>query len=220
MPTTKFRVDAKNIFFTYPKCSLPKETIRDYLLEQGCEWYVVSSESHMDGTKHLHALGVWTTRKNITSANAFDVAGFHPNIQTAKDVRAVYKYVIKDGDFIKNCDFSGKRKYGEIVEESDSKDAFISGILKDYPRDACLHLEKLKYFADWKWREIREEYTSAYQDFKICNAMKGWVDSEMNKVTIEQAVEGSGPSVLGGGPSPLPSYPLLPIGIFLYFTYS
>lgn len=178
----QFRVDAKKIFLTYPQCNLPKERIRDFILEQGASSYAVSSEMHADGSPHIHALGVWLKRKNIISANAFDVDGFHPNIQTARDVKAVYQYVIKGGNYCKNCDYSMKRKYSELVTESDSADAFIHGLLQEYPRDAVLHLKHIKYFADWKWKEIREEYTSAYQDWQISNAMKTWVEVEMTKV--------------------------------------
>lgn len=177
-----FRVDAKNLFFTWPRCTLTKERILAYLLDQGCKYYAISLEQHEDGTPHLHALGVWTKRKNITTMNAFDVDGFHPNIQCAKDVKKVYLYVIKSGDYIKNCDFSTKRKYSEIVADSASKDQFIAGVLETYPRDAVYGLERLQYFADWKWGNIREEYTAAYQDFKICNGMKAWLDGEKLKV--------------------------------------
>lgn len=137
---------------------------------------------HEDGSPHIHALGVWLKRKNIISATAFDVDGYHPNIQCARNVKDVFQYVIKDGNYIKNCDFSSKRKYSEIVEQSDSADAFISGVLQEYPRDVVLHLKHIKYFADWKWKDIKDEYTSAFQEWNISNAMKSWVDQEMTKV--------------------------------------
>lgn len=136
----------------------------------------------MDGTPHLHALGVWRKRKNIISMNAFDVDGCHPNIQTARSVKDVYLYVIKHGDYIKNCDFSDKRKYSEIVEESESKEQFIAGVLKHYPRDVVYGLERIQYFADWKWGSSREEYIAAYQEYNICNTMKTWMETEFIKV--------------------------------------
>jgi len=181
MPTN-YRVNAKNIFFTYPQCPITKERLRDFLLEKGCTSYVVSRELHEDGSPHLHALGVWTVRKNITSAAAFDVDGYHPNFQTAKNLPNVYRYVIKCGDFIKNCDYSQKRKWGEIISDSTTKEDFISGVLETYPRDVALHLEKLQYFAEWKWGEVKEEYVSAYTEFKISEGMKTWCENNLFKV--------------------------------------
>jgi len=178
----KFRADAKAFFLTYPQCKLTKEYLRDFLLEGGAHYYAIGQEKHEDGEDHLHAYVEYLKRRNIINENAFDVGGYHPNIQVARNRKAVYQYVIKDGSFIKNCDYSTKRKYGELVSDSSSKESFLANVMDAYPRDMVMNLEKLQYFADWKWRKEEIGFVARFTDFKICNAMKDWVEQEMVKV--------------------------------------
>nr|AIQ85890.1 AC1 [Squash leaf curl virus] len=105
-----FRLTARNIFLTYPRCDVPKEEVLEMLLH--LSWSVVkpnyirvAREEHSDGSPHLHCLIQLSGKSNIKDAGFFDVthprrsARFHPNIQAAKDTNAVKNYITKEGDY-------------------------------------------------------------------------------------------------------------------------
>lgn len=97
-----FRVNAKNIFLTYPQAFniISKELLHAFLLSKGPSKCIVSREEHQDGNQHFHCLLGWDDKKNIQSATYFDYQGHHPNIQAARNTRKTIKYIVKDGDFI------------------------------------------------------------------------------------------------------------------------
>nr|WPR18792.1 MAG: hypothetical protein [Crogonang virus 111] len=99
---TKFRIDAKGWFLTYPQCSLHKEEVLATLkmLRPGLKQVLVSSELHSDGHPHLHCYLYYETKWSCRNEKYFDIQGFHPNIQAAKSLKAVELYIKKDGDFI------------------------------------------------------------------------------------------------------------------------
>lgn len=53
----KFRLNAKKLFLTYPKCSITKEAALEQLKLKlkGITKILVAHELHKDGTDHLHA---------------------------------------------------------------------------------------------------------------------------------------------------------------------
>ncbi|AEI91412.1 replication associated protein [Begomovirus abutilonbrazilense] len=105
-----FRLQARNIFLTYPRCDIPKDEALQML--QALSWTVVqptyirvAREEHSDGHPHLHCLIQLSGKSNIRDARFFDLthprrsASFHPNVQAAKDTVAVRNYITKDGDY-------------------------------------------------------------------------------------------------------------------------
>lgn len=104
-----FKFNAKQVFLTYPKCSLSKEFVLEGLKQiADVQDYTVASEKHEDQTDHIHAVICYTNKVHTTNSRIFDLENFHPNIKTLKTkadfVRAT-KYVKKDGSFVSNvCD--------------------------------------------------------------------------------------------------------------------
>ncbi|QHB15491.1 AC1 [Papaya begomovirus 2] len=107
---SSFRLQAKNIFLTYPQCDIPKDEALQML--QQLQWAVVkptyirvAREEHADGFPHLHCLIQLSGKSNIKDARFFDLthprrsACFHPNVQAAKDTNAVKNYITKEGDY-------------------------------------------------------------------------------------------------------------------------
>ncbi|ABD65393.1 replication initiator protein [Rhynchosia golden mosaic Sinaloa virus] len=105
-----FRLQARNIFLTYPQCDISKDEALQLL--QSLPWSVVkptyirvAREQHSDGFPHLHCLIQLSGESDIKNARFFDIAhprrstNFHPNIQAAKDTNAVQNYIAKDGDY-------------------------------------------------------------------------------------------------------------------------
>lgn len=103
-----FRLDAKNLFLTYPQCNLSRDRVLELLLAK--PWgsatvtgYIVAQERHQDGHPHIHCLLLLDKRKNITSASWLDLAGFHGNYQSAKNKDYVFDYCSKaDSECLSN----------------------------------------------------------------------------------------------------------------------
>ncbi|QOI11360.1 replication-associated protein [Cnidoscolus blistering yellow mosaic virus] len=104
----RFRLQAKNIFLTYPQCSLTKEEalaqLQSIHLPSNKKFIKIARELHEDGQPHLHILLQLEGKVQITNNRLFDLvsptrsAHFHPNIQGAKSSSDVKSYVDKDGD--------------------------------------------------------------------------------------------------------------------------
>nr|AGH29897.1 replication-associated protein [Tomato mild mosaic virus]AGH29902.1 replication-associated protein [Tomato mild mosaic virus] len=109
-PPKRFRINAKNYFLTYPKCSLTKEEALSQLLALEIpsqkKFIKVARELHDDGEPHLHVLIQFEGKFQCTNNRFFDLvsptrsAHFHPNVQGAKSSSDVKSYVDKDGDTV------------------------------------------------------------------------------------------------------------------------
>jgi len=105
--TSKFRINCKNLFLTYPQCTLTKEELMVNLKLIKHEWSyaIICDEKHADGTPHLHAFLRFKKKVDIRKETYFDFSGFHPNIQAAKNSNASINYIKKDGSFIEFGEF-------------------------------------------------------------------------------------------------------------------
>lgn len=90
--------EAKGWFLTYPKCPL---TPHDVLLHlralhnPAIVEYVIATESHADGTPHVHAFVQYST-KIVFGAHRWDIDGYHGNYQKARSWRCCEVYIKKD----------------------------------------------------------------------------------------------------------------------------
>nr|WRQ96236.1 AC4 protein [Squash leaf curl China virus] len=109
-PPRHFKVNAKNYFLTYPKCSLTKEEALSQLktLESPTskKFIKICRELHEDGSPHIHVLIQFEGKFQCKNNRFFDLvsqsrsAHFHPNIQGAKSASDVKQYIDKDGDVL------------------------------------------------------------------------------------------------------------------------
>nr|AXX69972.1 truncated replication-associated protein [African cassava mosaic virus] len=57
MRTPRFRIQAKNVFLTYPKCSIPKEHLLSFIqtlsLPSNPKFIKICRELHQNGEPHL-----------------------------------------------------------------------------------------------------------------------------------------------------------------------
>lgn len=105
-----FRLSAKNLFLTYSRCSIDKQTAMELIKSISCSsnktFIRVSRELHEDGHPHLHVLIQFEGKLQLYNQRHFDIqqpgtdVHFHPNIQGAKSSADVKKYIEKAGDFI------------------------------------------------------------------------------------------------------------------------
>lgn len=179
----EFRVNSKQIFLTYPQCTLTKDELLNELNVHNVEYYVISSEQHQDGSPHLHAYISLKKKINSLNPTVFDARGFHPNIQSARSKKAVISYVKKAGDYISNIledsvvDTSTlKRKWGDILKESTNGSEFLDAVKEEYPRDFCLYLNRLKDTAEHVWKTPMERYQPIFTTFTPTTEMIQWTN--------------------------------------------
>lgn len=137
-----WRLSAKSLLLTYPRCDMHKDLALEHLLDkfpvENVIFIVVGHELHADGEDHLHALVLLRNRCNIRNPAYLDLVNvegqrFHGNYQATRDVRAAYEYVTKDGD----CCMHGevperlarkktRAEHLEVIQQLDSEQQFLS----------------------------------------------------------------------------------------------
>lgn len=153
MKKTKFQKNAKDIFLTYSKCPLGKEKIHNYIKEimiskkQEISYIISNTENHQDHKEiHTHVLFQLTKRFNIQSDRFFDIEGFHPRIETARNIEKSISYIKKDGDFIEEGTPRHK-KYVRQNQKEERKQLIydeIDRLIEKYYHDDKLTLNQVK----------------------------------------------------------------------------
>nr|ALO02543.1 AC1 [Soybean chlorotic blotch virus] len=160
-----FRVHAKNIFLTYPRCSLSKDEALELLLgvttPVNKKFIKVARELHEDGQPHLHVLLQFEGKFSIKNPRLFDLVSrasahvFHPNVQGAKSSSDVKSYIDKDGDTVSWGEFQidGRSSRGGKQSANDAYAAAINTgsptkalqLLKEQaPKDYVLQFHNIK----------------------------------------------------------------------------
>lgn len=114
--TSKFRIDSKSWFLTFPKCLLTKEEALNLLklklikAKKALRGAVVAEELHEDGTPHIHCFLLLQDRFNCVNPRFWDLGDYHGNYQKARCIDDVVKYIKKDGNIIEEGLISWKEK--------------------------------------------------------------------------------------------------------------
>jgi len=198
MPATKFSYDGVHVFLTYPQCALEREQLRDFLLQVAPDCaYIICRELHDDGNPHLHAYVHFGGRRRFTSDRAFDVEGYHPNIQKPRSGADCIKYCRKEdstplvSDNLRDVSES-KSGWGDLLQVCETREQFLEGARKYFPRDYVLSLERLLFFCEWKYGREATQYSGRGRDeFREPISLIEWVRA--NLLTVRR-------------------YPLMPIG--------
>nr|AHA82250.1 AC1 [Tomato leaf curl Bangalore virus] len=179
----RFKINAKNYFLTYPKCSLTKEEALSQLLNlqtpTSKKFIRICRELHEDGTPHLHVLIQFEGKFQCRNNRFFDLtsptrsAHFHPNIQGAKSSSDVKSYMEKDGDVIDHGVFqvdgrstrggcqSANDAYAEAINAG-SKAQAINILKEKAPRDFLLQFHNLNANLDRIFTPPAEVYVSPF----------------------------------------------------------
>nr|AJW80835.1 AC1 [Tomato leaf curl Bangalore virus] len=179
----RFKINAKNYFLTYPKCSLTKEEALSQLLNlqtpTSKKFIRICRELHEDGTPHLHVLIQFEGKFQCKNNRFFDLVSptrsthFHPNIQGAKSSSDVKAYVEKDGGFIDFGVFqidgrsarggqqSANDAYAEAIN-SGSKAAALNILREKAPKDFVLQFHNLNANLDRIFTPPLEVYISPF----------------------------------------------------------
>lgn len=187
-----FRINAKNFFITYPQSdNLSNEKIKNFFEQLGATSYTISRELHQDGHAHHHAIISFRDAFSSRNERIFDIEGFHPNIQPARNMRNVRDYVRKAGDYITSGeDDTGPRRYADLLN-TPSREEYWELARREYPRDVILHYERLEYTAEKLFEQTNPTYTNPYPEYNTTNeGIQQWMNEEFNKVIRWPSAEG------------------------------
>lgn len=141
----KIRLNAKQLFLTYPKCDMGLLYILNYLRDklrlQNIEIvnHIVAHEEHKDGEPHRHVYLelnspiIGNSEANMLDIISIDNRRWHGNYQTAKNPTRVIGYTTKEGSFISNFSESELKKlqakYLSLQEKKMSKAEICTRLL-------------------------------------------------------------------------------------------
>lgn len=189
MPPSSFRLQAKNIFLTYPRCDIPLQALLTSITELFSDlstvtYAVVASELHSDQAPtdqetpicafHRHVVCCLSTKIHIRDAAKFDVDGFHPNIQACRDLKASIAYCKKDGDFIEFGSAPIARSTWSDCLVACNKEDFLRLVSATSPRDYVLSYDRLLSFAEHHYADPKPAYTPAFTEFNVPDQLAEW----------------------------------------------
>jgi len=200
MPASSFSYDGVHVFLTYPQCPLEREQLRDFLLHLAPDCaYIIGRELHDDGNYHLHAYVHFGGRRRFTSSAAFDVEGYHPNIQKPRRRDDCIAYCRKEdleplvSDNLRDVQKS-TNGWGDLLQVCETREQFLEGARERFPRDYVLGLERLLFFCEWRFGRESTEYSGRGRaEFREPVSLTEWV--RVNLLTVCR-------------------YPLMPIGFY------
>jgi len=142
MKPKKFRLNAKNIFLTYSQTG--NNITHSNLLEElrkkvQIENHLIGIEKHQDGGIHAHILLLLKKRCNLRSPKCLDLSIndkiIHGKYETAKNIKALMEYIIKDGNYMTDMKFEVHNNKIIEPEEHSFREAKAKGsdlALKEY----------------------------------------------------------------------------------------
>lgn len=180
----RFRFSAIQVGLTYSQCpSTPEELLQHFQSTFEVTEWCISQESHEDGGKHLHAYFKFPRKVDSQDPRVFDYLTFHPSIERLRSRKAWLVYIRKDGAYIESEGLPHERRsWGEILEASTTREAFLAAVAAEYPRDYVLQLERLQYFANFHYQVVMPPYVSRWapDDFHVLDEITQWLDQRNN----------------------------------------
>jgi len=179
---TQFRFSARAAFLTYPQCDIPAQALHDFLSDIAPTTYIhVAKENHADGQPHLHALVCFTKKFSSRNQAIFDCQGKHPNIQSARNTKAVDDYLEKSPiDTVKSGSAPHNKVTWQHVLSAETEDKALELAAKASPRDFILQNDKIRAFAATKKRRTNPYQSGDYQ-FLLEPRMTDWLNTEFTK---------------------------------------
>lgn len=210
-----FRLNAKAVFLTYPRCSINKQSIYDHLLSlhHPVDKILVAQEHHEDGGLHIHALIIFKSKINIRNERYFDFESYHPNIQGCRSVKKTIEYITKtDTEPISNFNWKERddpeaavKFILEQVEQGVNQDEILVECIKSNP-SLLKSASNIGYFITRASRGIRMqmpiyELSSFSLSITDYHRIKEWGDNirtmDRGQRTTARSMWFMGPSRLG-----------------------
>lgn len=157
----KLRINAKNLFLTYPKNDNEPQDVMNRIVEHfgmsNISYICVSQEEHEDKSLHLHACVCLKSKVDIKDASGVmeEWGGKNGNYQSARSVRDVLQYVKKGGVFVEagipptaakqkiSSQVAEGVRSGQSLDQLDEMDpGYFMMNMKRIQEYHCLHLKK------------------------------------------------------------------------------
>jgi Geminivirus rep protein central domain len=204
---------AKRFILTYSQLadSFNRDGLGEHLksLCPDFECISISVEEHpKTGGHHIHVYldSGKPTGLTINDPLFFDYCEHHPNIKGIQVTpHKAYRYCTKDGVIIFEegeppetpSKTSGDDKWSTIMAAS-TKEEFLKSAMEHAPRDTVLHFQSLQSFADWKYRDNPEDYSSCEM---TCHCEEYPQLTEWVQTNLHSPVQGRPKSLIIWGPS-------------------
>lgn len=158
-----YRLSSKQLFLTYPQCTLLKEEafniLFEILKEQEPTKWIMAHEKHANGDDHLHAYFLLDKKLDTRNPNYLDltkgIETWHGNYQGCRSNKNVIKYCSKEDDYLSNFDvhdaLNKSKNRRTIAEEIILKKRPLVDLVQEYP-DLLFGLTKLEQDVDRYWR--------------------------------------------------------------------
>jgi len=183
-----FRLNAKNVFLTYPRCSILPRTLGEHLESLRATTFVeVVRETHQDGTFHLHVLLQWADKYNLRNERFFDIQNHHPNIQAVRNVQDVHEYVRKalpiphtESDLWESGTISVNPKADKWLKVANAatEEECIQAALEASPRDFVLQNDRIIEYARKKSRRMEEYRPDPNTRFRLPPEIIAYIANE------------------------------------------
>lgn len=193
----RFRVNALNVFLTYPKCPLPKEEVQELLLDKfkRIQWMVVAFERHQDGSPHIHVQIHFEMKVDFRTPDFADLIGYddqnneivyHGNYQPTRSIKSVGKYCTKESDFLLHgltmeefYQKIGKRNAFAAALHAENYEAALAIIEGEAPREFVLSGDRIRLNLKLKFNKNTKVYAPLFTltPFNIPNELQQWIDS-------------------------------------------
>lgn len=177
-----FRVNARNIFLTYPQLNISHQVLHDYLQTLADNVYSCV-ERHQDGNTHFHAICSYEKKKDIRSATYFDFEGHHCNIQACRNLEASVRYIEKDGDVLglSPHEFKPSRaaRLTSLLRDSTTADQFLAGFEEIDPHTFIVHNNQIEDFARKRYRVSTSISIRSRDDFRVPPSLDDWVATNL-----------------------------------------
>lgn len=161
-PARNFRLNAKNLFLTYPQC----EEHPDFLIEQcraywgeDLQWVVCGREQHQDGNDHLHVVIGLKKKVNLRNADCLDfLAGKHGDYRSMGSKKKALEYATKDGDYEEwgietsvylEAQRSHKSQQSVKVAEGVMNGDTLASLNGQFPGFFLMNLPKIQTYQSW-----------------------------------------------------------------------
>ena len=198
----RFRINAKNIFLTYPRCPIPKEEALNQILStqtpSNKKFVRVCRELHDDGTPHLHVLVQFEGKVQITNKRLFDLTSAnrssrqHPNIQAARSASDVKNYIEKGGDYLDWGQFQvdgriargGQQAVNYVYASAintTNKNAALEIIKEKAPKDFILQYHNINANLDKIFQKPPAPYQNPFsqQTYTVPNELQQWAQDNV-----------------------------------------
>lgn len=164
-PKRKFRLNAKNLFLTWPKNATDPQTCMESLITQfgadNVSYVCVSQEEHKDGDPHLHALVCLKQKCDIKNAGELNFAAGHKqgNYQSTRKVKDVYNYVRKGGKFVEHGVFpqTDSEKKSTLIATAIRNGQSLEQVEEMDPGYFMIHLRVLTNYQQFVSRKKQKE---------------------------------------------------------------